>query len=387
MTENWQIYDALGPEIDCPGQPLPLSAVLKQILNLSSSVGIKATQQYIANCATQFLLVSNATVTMPLTVNDAQWDNCYVCSPFGAAIKYPLVELREIQSTALRAALSALIHSVAPLLRIARINRSICINNWMLSTNLYPDWDGSELSKLRDLLIHRYPKHAILLRSLNAATNEALIGQARDAGFLLAPSRQVYISTEPEAKFLRHQNCRWDRRLLDSNEVYSTVQHLEISESDDARIKELYDMLYLEKYTSLNPQFTTKLIKLWRETQAIRLTGLRNSEGELDGILGCFQLGGVLTAPLVGYDTSLPQDLGLYRMLMALMFKEASGQGCGLNLSSGAASFKRLRGGKPRLEYTAIYCDHLPIIQRRAWRSLAFLLARVGGPVLRKFEL
>ena len=50
-----------------------------------------------------------------------------------------------------------------------------------------------------------------------------------------------------------------------------------------------------------------------------------------------------------------------------------------LNLSSGVARFKRLRGGRPAMEYTAIYCRHLPRRRRIAWQTLALLLERVGG--------
>ena len=146
-------------------------------------------------------------------------------------------------------------------------------------------------------------------------------------------------------------------------------------------------MLYLEKYTSFNPQFTNRLVQLWRETNSLKLFGLRSPTGSIDGVVGCFRRGGVLTAPLVGYDTALPQKLGLYRMLMAIMFQAASDGEFVLNLSSGAASFKRLRGGKPYLEYTAVFCDHLSGYQRRAWRTVAALLNQVGGRVLQRLEL
>ena len=365
---------------------MPFRELLTELVNRSLAVGIEGTRQYVANCATQFLVARSEHLLLPLTVNDSQLDNCYVCSPYSGAISYPLVELREVNNVFLRFGLAGLIRSVSPLLRYSGVNRVVCINNWMLSTNLYPQWDGSGLSELRDALIERYPGHAILVRSLNNATNASLIQSAKENRFLLAPSRQVYITNESEPEYLRHQNCRWDRKLVEQSD-YTVVQHDDLKSTDDERINHLYDMLYLEKYTQLNPQFTARLIQLWRETKSLKLIGLRSSSGSLDGVVGCFRRGGVLTAPLIGYDTALPQKLGLYRMLMAIMFQESSDGGFVLNLSSGAASFKRLRGGKPHLEYTAVYCDHLSGYQRRAWQSLAALLTQVGGRVLQRLEL
>ncbi|WP_242069341.1 NAD-dependent epimerase/dehydratase family protein [Paenibacillus dendritiformis] len=39
------------------------------------------------------------------------------------------------------------------------------------------------------------------------------------------------------------------------------------------------------------------------------------------------------------------------------------------------------------IEYSAVFCDHLPLSTRLAWRSLANLLTRVGIPVMRKYKL
>ena len=384
--KEWQILEDVPDSFVWPEETKPHCELLTKIANESAERGIDATRKFVANCTTRFILACTEEFVIPITVNDAQLENCYVCSPYSGAISYPLVELREIQNVALRAGLAGLIHSVSPILRMSKINRAVCINNWMLSTNLYPKWNRQNLRELRDGLIARFPKHAILMRSLNATSNESVIQQATDDGFLFAPSRQVYISDESEQQHLRHQNSHRDRKLVEQTD-YEIVRHGDFTEADDERIKQLYDLLYLEKYTSLNPQFTTNLIKLWRETRTLNLTGLRNANGQLDGVIGCFKRNGVLTAPLVGYDTALSQEVGLYRMLMAIMFGESFDHGSVLNLSSGAAGFKRLRGARPSLEYTAVYCDHLPFAQRRAWRTLVWLLSHVGAPVLQKFEL
>jgi len=98
----------------------------------------------------------------------------------------------------------------------------------------------------------------------------------------------------------------------------------------------------------------------------------------LQGVVGCFIRGGVMTVPIVGYNTGLPQRTGLYRMLMSMVLQEAAERSMLLHLSSGAAHFKRLRGGKPAIEYSAVYVRHLPAGRRIVWELLSFLLNRVG---------
>ena len=122
---------------------------------------------------------------LPLTINDEEYDNCYVCSPYAGAVSYPLYELCEVDSKLLQSGLAAVIHSLAPALRMGRINRVVCVNNWLLSTNLYPEWGGEGIQELTTALISRYPQHAIIFRSLNHATNEALCEALSRNGFLM----------------------------------------------------------------------------------------------------------------------------------------------------------------------------------------------------------
>jgi hypothetical protein len=58
-----------------------------------------------------------------------------------------------------------------------------------------------------------------------------------------------------------------------------------------------------------------------------------------------------------------------------------------LNLSAGAAHFKRLRGGKPAIEYSAVLAEHLPQRIRRALGALRALTTRIGVPIMQRFGL
>jgi hypothetical protein len=237
------------------------------------------------------------------------------------------------------------------------------------------------------MISQRFPGHAILFRSLNRRTNQSLLESLQHLGYLLAPSRQVYFYDGRQPDYLQRHNTKIDLKRLDKPRGYTHLRHDQFTPEQDSRVRELYDLLYLRKYSEHNPQFTERLIALWRESRLLTFFGLQNSSGQLDGVVGTFAMHGVVTAPLVGYDTARPQAHGLYRMLMAQVLRLAADEKLLLNLSAGAAGFKRLRGGEPEMEYSAIYCRHLPLRQRAVWKSLALLLQRVGGRLLQRYEL
>ena len=87
-----------------------------------------------------------------------------------------------------------------------------------------------------------------------------------------------------------------------------------------------------------------------------------------------------------GYDTTLPQNLGLYRRLMALLYVEAQRRDCRLHLSSGAGTFKRGRGGVPHQEYSAIYSGHLGRAQSTAIKTFAAFMDRAVPWALARAE-
>lgn len=345
-------------------------------------------QRMIANVRTEFRFAVHDRSIIPISFNSTDYENSYVASTYNGVVTYPLEELRLLPSAIQRLSVASIIHSVAPALRFGKVNRAVIVNNWLLSTNLYPQIDLNWLDTLLSELRETFPQHAILFRSLNEATNRDLLEHLRRSGFLLAPSRQVYLFDGSRSEFMERHNNKIDAKLLQQTSQYQVVTHDQLCSGEhDSRFQQLYEWLYLDRYSRNNPQFTAQLMKLWRETGMLKFFGLQHASGSLDGIVGLFSCEGAVTVPVVGYDTSKPKPLGLYRRLMAIALREAVKEKWMLNLSSGAASFKRLRGGRAQLEYTAVACDHLPNKQRIMWRSLAGLLQKVAAPLLERYEL
>ena len=141
--------------------------------------------------------------------------------------------------------------------------------------------------------------------------------------------------------FLRHHNTRLDATLL-RRSPYTVVPGSELSEADFQRIEQLYNLLYLDKYSRLNPHYSAQWLQRGQAEGWLDVRALRNAEGRIDGALGWFANSALISTPIVGYDTALPQRAGLYRQLTRLCLQEAVNRRQVLNFSSGAAAFKRL---------------------------------------------
>ncbi len=342
----------------------------------------------IANIQTQVVdeLLSNK-VKLPTTINFREYENSYVCSPYTALVPYCMEELNKLDNRFLRTILSSFVPLIANTLKKYKINQVVHVNNWMLSTNLYPDaMQKSDLKLLTESLIEKYPSSAIAFRSLNYFSNSELIVDFMKQGYIMLPTRQVYIYAKNLKDYSKSHNYKIDKKLF-QNTPYNFVRSNEISIADYPRIIELYNQLYLNKYSKLNPQFTEKYIEMIMTHPNFCVEGFRNSEGILDAVGGRFTIDGTTTLPLVGYDTSKPQKLGLYRLVLIATLMHAENNGLVFNASSGAPDFKRLRGASPFIEYSAIYIRHLPVGTQRLWKSLAFLLKRLFVPIMKKYQL
>lgn len=354
-------------------------------LFLQHLVAMKSTE-LVANVETSCFLVRVGQHGFPCTVNETQYENSYVCSPYNGMIRYPLDELKHLDSFAVRWGVRILAHGLSPFLKLASINRVVTVNNAMLSTNLYPDWTGCELTELTQELTRRFPRHAILFRSLNPLTTPELCETFRASDYFFVPSRLLYVFDPAKQSGRRKRNLRFDFRLLEETQ-YRVIHPDELTASDDSRIRDLYNQLYLEKYSFHNPQFTDRYIRLFRETEQIRFLGLQAPSGELVGVIGTLEMNDHFTTPIVGYDFDIPKSHGLYRLLTALVIRKSIEENRVFNMSSGVGKFKKHRGAEPCLEFSAIYTHHLPFHQKMAWNVMARIMKNVAAPIVQKYEL
>lgn len=351
-----------------------------------------ASRQLVANLETRVELLRAGECVMPVTVNDGnrhEQDNAWICSPLTTYWRYAVEEMARYSHPMLSKPLAGLSSAWGCFLRRARIDQAVAINNWLISTNIYPSRASVPLAQMIDQVRQRWPQHALWFRSLNREHNAEWLGELQRLGFTLIPSRQVYLYDDLAASIARHNDLKRDMKLLRSSSPrpLQRIGNDDMLPSDYARIAHLYGMLYLDKYSRLNPQYTGRFMHDWHKAGLLQFHGFRDEGGDLQAIVGIFQQGRTVTAPIVGYNTTLPQSLGAYRLLMASVFDHALKTGAAVNLSAGAAHFKRLRGGRPAIEYSAVLASHLPAKTRNAIALLRRITTSVGVPIMERFKL
>lgn len=346
-------------------------------------------QQFIDNVRAEVRVLVIGDTALPLVINEPQpaQTNSYVCSPTTHYIDYAKreVELELHDRPLLRRLIPPLLDSFKPLLRWSRFERVIYVNNWLLSTNLYPALDRRLLRTIRDGLIRAFPEHVIVFRSVNEQLNAALLRDLQALDFSQVFSRQVYLLDPQSAHYRRRKAFRSDLQLA-RRTSYTWLSASQLDLTDVPRLCALYADLYLHKYSWHNPQFNQRFLAAALRAEWLQVSALQR-DGQIDGVLGFVERHGVMTPPLIGYDRSIGMDQGLYRLISLKFVEEARERGLLLNLSSGAAAFKRHRGSAPAIEHNLIYDRHCSPRMRLPWRLLAALSRRAIIPVMRRLKL
>jgi len=316
------------------------------------------------------------------TVTDAIQKNAYVVSPYSLMIDYGEDELIKIESKTIRTFYYLLIKSFSVFLKFTKIDMVQTLNNYLFSTNFFSkEWENINISALRKISIAAYPKHALLIRSINKIQNPKLHKRLRKDGWRAIIIRQVYIYDDHH-KWQRCRNSKNDKKLL-----YS--KRFTFEEANDfSTASRLYNALYLDKHSKHNIHYSAKFIEHLHQKSLLKLFFLKDHENEkYVGVVGLTQEGNIMTVPIIGYEMSYDKNHALYRRLAYKATSYAFENDCLLNFSSGAPDFKSKRGARAELEYMFVYDKHLSFKRRLAWQSLSLLSKYLYAPMLKKLKL
>ncbi|MEO1537895.1 MAG: hypothetical protein AAFR73_09200 [Pseudomonadota bacterium] len=339
----------------------------------------------IRNAETTMTLYDWTGVPVPLTVNDRERNVTFVCSPRVAWTGFVRDELALFPNQWLVPPIRGLVRAIEGLTWFSELDRIVHVNNWMMSTNLPSGIDPSTAARQTSDLVERYPGHILAMRSLTRRHAGSLMSALEDAGWIFLPARQVFLVDDMQDA-LKRRDARNDERLWQTT-AFRYEELAEVSEEDAARIVTLYQMLYRQKYSQLNPDYTPGFVQLAHRLRLLRFLVLRDASDVIQAVGGLHMLNGHAAMPLLGYNTALPQSEGLYRLACHAGSRFAAHHGLCFNMSSGVGAFKQNRGATAEIEFTAFYVQHLPRRRRIPFGPLEFIGQGIGIPLLQRYNL
>lgn len=340
-------------------------------------------QKYIKNVYNTHLMLAKVdNVIIPITISDFHPDNTYTVSPYSHYVSYGgFEEVKHLNNPPLEVLIKLIMNPVAWYFKNAELDKVVYVNNYLLSTNLYPSVNEEQLKALTDMLPKWFPDRVIIFRSVDQKKNPHVYEALEKNQYEMVLSRQVWYMDPVEASHTRQY--KEDMRVLRKH-GYEVVDGKELSDAELARSLDLYNMLYLEKYSYYNPQFTFEFMKLARDDEILHLRALKR-DGKINAIMGFFIRNGAMTQPLFGYDTSISQEEGLYRLLTLITLQEGIKRDLLVHASGGVGKFKKVRGGKSVIEYNAVYYQHLPAKRRRPWQLIK-AISKYAIPYFQKMD-
>lgn len=339
-------------------------------------------ERWVKNSSVHFEAIELDRAVLPIAVSLAKEDSSYVCSPYTHYITYGKEELEKAKNRWLRSCGTGFLNILRHFLPPEEIDKNVWVNNWLVSTNLYPPLEIEEIHTLTDALTEKYPDYAILFRSVNRIHPQGLFDHLQRAGYEFLMSREIYITDFETDRPFQSRMFKSDQKIL-RNTDYRMIDDPKVLLRHIPRIQQLYNALNIEKYSHCNPQYSQEWIGLAIEAEWIKFKAFEK-EGRIDAVFGAFANEAMETSPFFGYDTQQPEELGLYRLLATQLLQDAEPTGKLLHQSSGAGHYKKLRRARGYPEYTALFTKHLSLARRLQWKALQGIMNTFGERFARK---
>ena len=330
---------------------------------------------FIDNCNAQIVILEYENNYLPLIIAGNYKNQTYLTSLIASYIDYPKHILRN-------RILNILFSFLNKILVWSSIDKVVYINHWLISTNIHQDLSAEQIDEITKFIKQNFPDYAICFRNISKETNELLYNSLNQNKYRFLINRvSYYINKNNFAKVYKKQALKKDLSLYKKSEykISATIA--------DSRLQtQVYTDLYINKYTSLNPQYNENFFDLLTQNGFENYT-LLNKQNKIVGFFVPFVINDTVSVPWFGYNTSVIQKEGLYRLLMLNIIEYAKNNNLNLNLSSGVGEFKQRRGAKPYWEYLAIDYSHLNIFRKLLYFSLIEITNKISFPLAKWFNI
>ena len=184
-------------------------------------------QPYIRNIhQTEMLVALAGGCIFPLTLTRYHPHNAYTVSPYNHYISYGgSEEVHRLKNPPIEKVIQLLLLPIAAYFQASRFDQVVYVNNWLLSTNLYPRLDEPAVAALAEHLPHLFPDRAIVFRSVDPYRNPLLFNSLQSRGFKMVLSRQVWYMDPQHA--LHTRQVKEDQRVLRRIKRPLGAQHIQ----------------------------------------------------------------------------------------------------------------------------------------------------------------
>lgn len=342
----------------------------------------KGVGHYVDNIDTKMGVLIVDDTAFPVTINDGQYANAFVCSPFSHYVSYAGITVEKIKNRFIKKAINASLKIYELLMKKGKINQVITVNNWLFTTNLSPKMTPEALKKINEYLKASFPTHAILFRSITKQTCAEGYHALKSNGYHLIASRYMYLLDGTNDSVFQTRIFKSDLKFFRES-AFKIVPPDEIEEADISRLQELYNALYIQKYSTLNPQFNTHFFKHLINNQLLQIHAVKEDDSYI-GLVGYFCRNKQMISPLFGYDPN-DEKKGVYRYLSTILILEAQKHQAIFNQSAGGSFYKKIRRATGEMEYTAVYTKHLPVYRKLPWMILKMAINTLGKRYMKKY--
>lgn len=330
---------------------------------------------FIDNCNAKFYILKYENYYLPIVVAENDKNQTYLVSLISSYIEYPKHILKNCF-------INIIFNFFSKIMDDSSIDKVVYVNHWLISTNIHYDLSAEQINEVTKFIKQKFPDYAICFRNIAKETNEILYNALNQNKYRFLINRtSYYIDNNSFKEVYKKQSIKTDLSLCKKRD-YQIADNV----VDIAKQVQLYNDLYINKYTCLNPQYNEKFFDMLKDNNFENYT-LLNKQDEIVGFYIPFVLNNTVSVPWFGYDTSVMQNEGLYRLLMLNIIEYAKNNNLNLNLSSGVGEYKQRRGAKQYWEYLAIDYSHLNIFRKFIFSSLIFITNKISFPLAKLFNI
>jgi hypothetical protein len=340
---------------------------------------------YFENVYAEILVIKIDHFVFPVLLPTAHKPNqSYVCSPYQHYITMGKENINLVPNPFVVAFVKPLMSLLERVAQWGQLDSVVYVNNWLFSIDLYPEGLTEEhIQAIVSLLETRFPKRAIIFRSLNKITSSKMISSLDKVGFKLVASRYVFISDVKNEEIFHTRIFKSDLRLWEKTS-FTVVDESDLSLDDANEFLRLKNLLCVHQHHSLQPEINNNFMELLLKQHWLHFKALK-FDGIIKCVIGYFQLDEVMYCSFIGFDKNDVDHNIVYRLLNTLLFLEAKKCAHFFNQSAGASFYKSVRRAKGTVEFIAVYTRHLTYRQKITWALLRLCMNTLGVFYMKRY--